>query len=617
MKRRFAVLPVFFVLGVLAAWTLGPSSRAEPDLRIILTNDFFTLDPARMSYSHDLRLSYAIYDTLVRFDNLGDFSVVPAVAERWTISDDQRTYTFFLREGAKWSNGDPVTAHDFVEAWKRMLFPETVADYVGLLFDIRGAKDFYGWRTAQTAAYAERGGAERNAQAAQQLFAEANTRFRETVAINAVDDHTLQIELNQPVPYFLDLCAFGALNPVHRATIESHSRLNPDSGLVEMDFEWTKPGVIVTNGPYMPTEWRFKRGMRLEPNPHFYDPDTVKSKIIDFIPINDQNTGVLAWKTGTADWMWDATVPYLAELKEAHESGDFPGLEIVPAFGTYFWSFNCRPELVNGDPNPLADPRVRKALALAVNKQLLVDAVKRTGERTSTTFIPPGSIAGYPSPAGLGYNPELAKQMLIKAGWEDRNGDGIPENENGEDFPTIDLLYSTLSYHEDIALSMGTMWKKALGISTQLVGKESKVYKDDIVNGNFMMARGGWFGDYGDPTTFLDLHRKENGNNTRKFYDSEFESLMEQAAVETDPHRRMELLAQAEAITVQEQFPILPLWTYTRPMLFLTPEELAANKDLDRNAVTGISTHPRLVTYLHKVEVISRDELEPMENPAQ
>jgi oligopeptide transport system substrate-binding protein len=221
-------------------------------------------------------------------------------------------------------------------------------------------------------------------------------------------------------------------------------------------------------------------------------------------------------------------------------------------------------------------------------------------------FVPPDSIPGFDSPPGLQFDPESARAELRAAGWFDRNGDGVIRNEEGEPFPTIEMLYSTGSYHQDIALAIGADWKEHLGLDSTLDGKELKVYRDERKAGNFMVARGGWFGDYGDPTTFLDLHRTGNPNNDPGYSDSVLDGLLDQARDTADPDDRMLLLEEAERYTMMETLPVLPIWHYNYYYMYRPPYDEDGLPIA--GGLRGISQHPRLVQYFWQLEVISEEE---------
>lgn len=607
------ILAIFFILfAILAATVMSDRPLPEAELTIINRTEFNTVDPQQMSYNHDLRLAYAIYEGLVRWDNESEnFDIIPAAASSWTVSDDYLTYTFELEPTAKWSNGDPVLASDFVYSWRRAILPDTAADYSNLFFSIRNAKAFFEFRADQLDEYADRPPTERTPRAAQQLLDEAIAWFDENVGLRALNDKTLEVTLERPTAYFLDLCAFGTFSPVHPPTLEAHTRLDPNTGSQQINTDWTKPGKIVTNGPYVPTAWRFKREMFLELNPYYWNPGMVRAKTVKIRPINDPNTSVLAYQTGLADWNTDVTVDFVGDMLKEKAEGNFDDIHALSTFGTYFWSFNCTPTLTGGRQNPFYDPRVRRAFSMAVDKTTIVENVKRSGEKVADVFIPPDSIPGFDSPPGLPHDPAAARALLAEAGWVDRDGDGVPENERGEPFPTVTLLYSTGAYHDKIGLAMGGMWKRELGINYKLEGKELKVYKDDLKSRNYMIARGGWFGDYGDPTTFLDLHKTDDGNNDRGYSDPVLDELLAQAEDTADPEPRMEILEEAERYTVMETAPILPVWHYNYYYLFQPPVDQDGRPN--PGGLEGISYHPRLVQYLWKLRVVTEEDLEAWE----
>jgi oligopeptide transport system substrate-binding protein len=310
---------------------------------------------------------------------------------------------------------------------------------------------------------------------------------------------------------------------------------------------------------------------------------------------------VLAFQTGAGDFHTDVRVDYIPELLDQVRRGERDDFHAFGTFGTYFWSFNCTPTLADGRANPFYDPAVRRAFAMATDKREIIDRVRRSGETLSDVLIPRESIAGFTSPTGIGFDPVRARDALAAAGWIDRNSDGIVENERGEPFPVVEMLYTTAGYHKNIALAMGRMWEKTLGVRTKLVAKETKVYKDDLDARNFMVARGGWFGDYGDPTTFLNLHRTGDGNNDRGYSDPHFDDLMRRSDIETDPQARMRLLEEAERYTMEETLPVLPLFQYDWYYMFEPPTR---DGKPNPGGLANISLHPRLVQYYWKLEVV-------------
>ncbi len=599
------------VLALLGALSLDTPLPAA-DLILIERSDCYTLDPQRMSYQHELRRARVIYETLVNL-RAADCAIVPGVAERWELSEDRRTFVFHLRDDARWSNGDPVTSADFVYAWRRAILPDSAADYSALFFAIEGARAFHDERTAALQRFTE-AAARGEPVDARALWRETEESFRRTVAVETPDPRTLVVRLKAPLAYFLDLCAFPCFAPVHPPTVERYVSFDRATGRLVQRHDWTKPGRIVTNGAYVPTVWRYKRDMRLELNPHYWNRAEVRAKSVECRTIENPNTGVLSFQSGGADWLTDLGPEYKTEmlaerkaylarfradidagLERGQTEDDAVGALPPPgpgerrdvrgfdAFGTDFFSFNCRPALADGRPNPFHDARARRAFALAVDKQELVDRVTRLGERVTGTLVPPGSIPDYPVVEGLGFDPARARAELKAAGWEDRDGDGIVENAKGERFPTVDILYSTASpRYQNLALAMRDMWKRELRVAAECRGKDSKLYKEDLKKGNFMIARGGWYGDYGDPTTWLDLQRSDNGNNDRGYSNPKLDAMLEAARLETDAAKRLAMLAECERWLFNEEVPLLPICNYVTVYMY------------DPSRLDGMSGHPRL-----------------------
>lgn len=641
------VLTAILLLGALLCGSLyldDPS--VDADIVIINSNDAFTLDPQRMSYLHDFRLGYALYQGLVVWDT-DDYSVQPGVAETWYVSDDGKTYRFELSKSARWSNGELVTSHDFVFSFRRLLLPDSVADYSNLMFAIEGSEAFYNWRAAQTAAFADAEHPSGND--AQQLWRETLLRFRDTVGVTAIDDNILEIRLERPTSYFLDLLCFAVCCPVHRPTVEGWPTdetakrrasggwhqvdpplfdtcqwvaLNPDTGKLEQRHDWARPGRLVGNGPYILSRWRYKRDMLLEVNPHFHQPDILCNDSVLILTIEDANTRILAYESGIGDWVTDVGVEYQSDMLaeracylEHHaekletlldaglskiealaqlplpEDGERRNIQPIPAFAVDFYSFNCRDTLADGRSNPFADARVRRAFVQAIDREAIVRDVTRLNEPVMTTLIPPGSIAGYDSPGGLMHDADAARAELENAGWADRNNDGLIENEMGRTFPTVEILWTpSLPRYKWISLDLKNQWERALGVEVKLRPVDTKFYREDLRRGNFMIARGRWYGDYGDPTTFLDLNRCFDGNNDRGFCNDQVESLLDAAATETDNAQRMQLLAECERLVMNEHVPMLVLCQLVTLYMY-DPAELV-----------GISHHARLTQQLWRFE---------------
>ena len=588
MPRVRILAPFIFLasLILISVWLDRPYPRA--DVVYANTSENFTLDPQRLSYQHDVRTSRSLFEGLVNVN--GEHGTPEAaVAVSWQRGEDGRTWTYHLRDDARWSNGAPVTSHDFIYAWRRAILPDLAADYTGFFLSIEGAKDFFEWRVKALAEFAKSPG---GADAADKLWKETESRFATQVGLSAPDDHTLVVKLARPVAYWLDLCAFPAMFPVYPPLVESFTRINPRTAQLEQDPGWTKGGVLVSNGPYQLVQWRPKRSMRFEKNPYYWNAAHVSSQTIESIPIEDPNTAVLAFENGDIDWLTDTIVEYRGDMFDEAKRGQRKNLHVLDAFGTDFFSFKCRPKLADGRANPFANPAVRRAFALAVDKATIVNNITRLDETVATTFIPPDSIPGYQTPAGLAFDPIKARAELADAGWKDRDNDGVVENESGEKFPTVEIMYSAGSpRYRDMAGALSAMWSETLHIQSAPRSRDPLGYKDALKQGDFMIARGGWYGDYGDPTTWLDLCRTGDGNNDRKYSSAEFDALLDKAANELDPARRFQILQDAERIITERDLPMIPICHYVTVYMY------------DPARLTGLSRHPRLEQYLGRLHI--------------
>ncbi|MEQ9206372.1 MAG: peptide ABC transporter substrate-binding protein [Phycisphaerales bacterium] len=604
------LIPVAVLVALVALSVFGDRPLPRADLTFINSSEVNTLDPQRMSWMHDLRTARLLYEGLVKNNVLSDdFEITPGVAESWELSEDARTYTFHFRDDAKWSNGEQVTAHDFVYSWRRAMLPDLVSDYVAMFMNIDGASEFYDWRQSQLDGFSDRefaNDSERR-QAAFALWEETKSRFNETVGMLAVDDRTLVVTLERPVPYFLELCAFTVFAPVYEPLVAQYERPDPTTGRLVRRPGWTKGGVLISNGPFELTQWRFKRDMRMDQNPHYWDRESIAIRSVSIPSISDPNAGVLAYQTGSIDWISDVTSPYrgdmvaqklafLDEHKEKVEALKAQGYDqfsitrqlpqdprahthAVSSFGTYFYNFNCKPRLPDGRDNPFADARVRRAFAMCIDKPAIAKQIRRLGEPSAHTLIPPGSIGGYTSPKGLPNIGDAADEAERQEIIEQAKA-LLKEADFPDDF-VVELAFNKDAGHDLIGQAIAKSWQQSLGVETQLSQKEIKIFREDLKNKQYMTARAGWFGDYGDPTTFLDINHSKDGNNDRAYNNPVYDKLLEDAGNELDPSKRMAMLSEAERILIEEDVPLVPIFFYATIYMF------------DAHKLTGLSTHPR------------------------
>jgi oligopeptide transport system substrate-binding protein len=522
-----------------------------------------TLDPARMSWTQDIRLALNIWEGLITWD-ARTLEAVEAVAYfPPEISADRRTYTFHLRDDARWSNGDTVTSRDFVRGWRRAMEPGTATDYASLFTSlIVGAKEYVDWRNQAVVELTRPGRGDTEAQpghasALQAHSDEMESRFV-TVGLRAPNDRTLIVELTRPCPYFVGLTGFAPFMPCH-ASIEL-LREKTDcvpltaQGLVVYDPQWTKPDYrkgtytgLISNGPYHLDRWMFKRGARLSVNPFHRDRDRIACKTIDMVEYSDTAASLLAYEAEEVDFLTDLNVPFDHEIARLARSGERTDFHPCTLLATYFFSFNCVSETVGGRRNPFTDARIRKAFTLAIDRDQLTDKVRRRGDRPARSFVPPGGVPGYTPPVGLERNIAEARALLAEAG-------GI-----GPD--PVELLY--VAPDERMCQAMARMWEETLGVRVELRAQESKTFAEDKANHRFMLARGNWYADYNDPTTFLDCLATGNGNNDAGYSNPRLDALLRSASESTDAAARMDLLRQAETIAVEEDCPILPMLHYS------------------------------------------------------
>lgn len=552
---------------------------------------------------------------------LQPMSPQPAVAKSYEVADDKLTYTFHLRDDAVWSDGKPITSQDFVWSWTRMLHPGTACEYNFQLFSLPNAQAYstgmvevgdqvevelwdrpfpdgrteaevgedniqnfprgtmlYGtlkeirkppepefaddvnedaksealgdWQSAwvylvDIAEVNDEGQvdwdkvvdtqsfcAEPDAKSAAELVDETTQKIHNVLvafdklgAFETPDDQTLIVHLKDPLPYFPSLTAYYPLFPVPRHCIEEHG----------MPM-WTKPQNMVSNGAYQIELRRLRDRVRLTKSPTWFDADTVEIETIDALSTEGQNTALNMYETGQIDWVTD---PPSALMETLRERDDFRS---APMLSLYFYRINTTRE-------PLNDPRIRRAIAMAIDRKQIVEQVTKAGQVPAFSLVPPG-IAGYKPPPGLEPDIDQAKELLAEAGYP--NGRGIPK---------VTILYNTSEGHRAIAEVIQQQLQNSLNIKLELQNMEWGSFLDKTNQIDYDIARAGWIADYADPNTFLDLWVTGGPQNSTGWSNPVFDGLIQQAAAETDAATRMEMLAEAEAIWIEEM-PVIPVYFY-------------------------------------------------------
>ena len=460
----------------------------------------------------------------------------PGVAESWTISDDGRIYTFKLRDDARWSNGDPHIANDYVWSWWRALQPALGNQYAYMLFPIKNAKRYY----------------------------DRETEDFGDVGVKALDQRTLQVTLTNPTPYFLQLLDHYSLFPVHQATIEKFG--NAD----QRGTRWSYEGNLVSNGPFKLDEWKINRHITVTRNLHYWDNDNVALNGIVFKPVENTVTEERMFRAGQLHVT--SNVP--ADKISTYRKSNSTELKIAPYLGTYFYRLNIKTP-------QLQDRRVRRALGMAIDREKLVENITKGGQIPAYTMTPPGTMGYYPT-STLAFDPEGAKNLLSEAGYP-----------NGEGFPAIEILYNTNEGHRKIAVALQEMWKDYLNIDIKLLNQEWKVYLATESAGDYQMSRGGWIGDYVDPNNFLDMFLCGGGNNRTGWCNEEYDRLILEVAPSQSSHEeRLAVFQQAETMLLDDM-PIIPVYTYTSVKLVDLSVENLDNNIMNQAMYKDIYLSPR------------------------
>lgn len=470
------------------------------------------LDPQIVTGVPEDHILTALLEGLVSEDP-HDLHPVPGVAKSWDVSPDGLVYTFHLRADARWSNGRPVTAQDFVGSYRRILTPALAAQYAYMLYPVAGAR----------------------------AFNEGKLTDFSKVGFKALDARTLRVTLRHPTPYLLSLMNHYSWFPVYLPEIERAG------GLTRRGTDWTRPGNFVGNGPFVLKAWEPNRVIVVDKSPTYWDRRHVRLNEIRFYPTESADTEDLMFRAGqlhVTDTVPLAKIPWYRKHDPAVLHSD-------PYLGVSFYRFNVtRP--------PLNDVRVRRALALAVDRESLVRDVLKGGQQPAYSFIPSVPTAGFVTRPWFHEDVAAARRLLAAAGYP-----------GGRGFPKVELLYNTLEANRTIAEAIQQMWRRNLGIEVGLVNEEWKVYLDSERTMNYQIERAAWIADYIHPQTFADMWATGGGNNETGWSDPTYDRLLAEVGRMKTNAERNTIYHRLNRI-LMEQMPILPLYFYTRNHLVAT-----------------------------------------------
>jgi len=493
VRKFLAAVPGFF-LALFLVTSCGSGQSDGVTFYVNNASEPESLDPALISGVPDHRIYMNLFEGLVGYDPQ-TADPVPGVAESWKISDDRLTYTFTLREGIVWSDGTPITAQQVVDSWLRILDPETAAPYA--------------WFPSMIL----KGAAEYNA-------GEASAS---DVAIEALDDRTFRMELVGPAPYALSMLGHYSFAVLPMHVIE------------EYGDQWTLEENFVGNGPFVLESHKPQEEISMIPNERYWDRDAVQLDRVVMYPIEDNTTAHSMFINQELDWSTTIPVERIDELKTD------PAFQTDPQLSTYYYVFNMTRK-------PFTDLRVRKAMAMVIDRDDLVNRVLRGGEAPAYAMTP--EMTGYTPPEMDKGSLEKAQSLMAEAGFK-----------NGEGFPAFELLYNTDENHRKVAEYIQQQWEEKLGIKCDLVNQEFRTYLATRRGSQFDVARAGWVGDYKDPNTFLELFISNSAINGGRFENPEFDKMISEAAMMAPGAERFNKLYRAEEILLQEQA-IIPLYIY-------------------------------------------------------
>lgn len=490
--------------------TGNKETAAKNEFRMNLSTEPPTMDPAQVQDQVSATVINGIYEGLTRVNEKGE--VVPGMAKDWKISDDGKTYTFHLREDAKWSNGDKVTAQDFEFSWKRALDPALkpkVSEYAYQLYYLVGGEAY-----------------------------NTGAGTADAVGVKALDEHTLEVKINAPTPYFLSLMSFQTYFPVHQSVKNNEAFA-------------AQASTMITNGPFKLSEWKKNTSMTLVPNENYYDKDAIKLSKVYFTMVNDSGSELSMYQTDKLDYAGMPTgllpTDQLASLKKSNPDE----FNVKGTASLYYYLFNTKAK-------PFDNVKVRKALSMAISRADITEKVTLGSQLPAYGIVPPGI---------KGEKEEFRKEVkddYFKEDYEEAKkllAEGLAES-GLKEMPAFSISYNTNDMHQKIAEAIVEMWRVNLGITATISNQEWGVFIDNRNALNYEVARGGWGADYNDPISFIDLFTSKSGNNNTGYASPEYDALVNKVYSTDDPAVRMPTMAQAEKL-IMESLPIMPIYYYT------------------------------------------------------
>jgi oligopeptide transport system substrate-binding protein len=466
-----------------------------------------TLDPHRAQGVPEANILRDLYEGLV--SEAPDGELIPGTAWRWKISVDGKRYTFYLRKDARWSNGKPLTAQDFVYSLRRTVNPATGSSYAAILAPIDNANAII-----------------------------RGDRSPSTLGVEAVDAHTLEIRLRAPTPYFLGLLTHTTTYPVYRPAVEHHGEA------------FTQPGNNVSNGAYQIQDWVVASHITLKRNPHYWNDARTSIDVVKYYAIDDAEAEMRRFRAGELDWT--STVP-LGQLEWVRQylSHEY---HASPYLGTYYYGLNLTRAPFEGRP------ALRRALSLAIDRKIIVEKVTRGGETAAYGWVPPGvnrynnQRLAYANWARTKQIHE-AKRLYWKAGFSASNP------------LEVEIRYNTSDDHQKIATVIASMWHSVLGVQSTPVNEEWKVFLQNVQSKRLTQVyRAAWIGDYNDAYTFAQLLHSRFGLNGTGYVNPEYDRLLERAGFTADHAQRRALLQQAERVLLHDH-PLIPIYFYVSKRL--------------------------------------------------